>query len=132
MAHALSFRAGRSSRRDDVVDGVMLPESERITPEQADANARLMSASPDLLKALKAENDLVCEAQNLLAMYLEPGDRRIQSPEDLVNSLLTHFDGPRQRRVQGNAQAAITKACSEHTSNNDGDFPVSDAEGGEA
>lgn len=77
------------------------------------ANAYLLSEAPNLYAALEGDERLIKEAQNILRMYLEPGERRIQSPEQAISALLGLLDGPKQREIQGASEAALRKARGE-------------------
>ena len=81
--------------------------------EEMKANAHLIAAAPELLEALELINKLVCDAQEILQIYLVPGDTRIQSEEQAINGLLGLFDGEQQRIAQGKTKAAIAKAKGE-------------------
>ena len=97
------------------------------SPDQVEANARLIAAAPEtaaerdrlreinaeLLAALEGEKVLIERAQNYLRMYLEPGERRIQTDKECVNALLGLLDGPDQRQTRDASNAAIARAKGE-------------------
>lgn len=74
---------------------------------EAEANARLISATPELLAALRAEDALIEKMQALAGDYLTD---RILGHEAFANAILAMLDGPTQRDAQGKARAAISKA----------------------
>lgn len=75
-----------------------------------EANAKLISAAPDLLAAMEASNGLIEKAQDILTSYLIPDGR---SKDEAINALLGLLDGPEQRETQDLARAAISKARGE-------------------
>jgi hypothetical protein len=57
----------------------------------------------ELEAAIRAQDNLIAEAQGLLARYLT---KEIESPT-LVDNLLKLFDGPQQREVQRLSREAL-------------------------
>lgn len=62
-----------------------------------------------VVEALKQEDAIIKEAQNILGQFLRPG-RPIQTEKDAINGLLELFDGPRQRDAQALTHEAIPQA----------------------
>ncbi len=64
-----------------------------------------------MLAALRAQSDLLLDAQRYITAYLEPSPGGIiQSEQTLVSTLIELFDGPRQRDVKAAVTAAIAAA----------------------
>ncbi len=93
-------------------DGLVIAQTDyhdRSVTEQR-ANARLIAAAPQLLKAVKDADALIERAISILATYIVP-DSGI-SDHEVICSLLECFDGPQQRDVQAANHVAISKAQS--------------------
>jgi len=86
--------------------------SQDVLDAHLDHIDKLEADNKELVSALEGQERIIHHAQQLLTMYLEPGDHRIQTPEDAINSLLSLFDGPSQRE----AQEASTTALAKHRS----------------
>ena len=78
---------------------------------ECEANAKRIALTwnchDELVEALVSMNKLVCHAQEILQIYLVPGDTRIQSDNEAVSELLGLLDGIEQRETQSNAKEAI-------------------------
>ena len=77
---------------------------------QARANARLISAAPDMYEAGLALNGIVEHAQDILTEYLKPFG---MAKDEAINQLLSLLDGPDQRAAQNAMRAALLKAKGE-------------------
>jgi hypothetical protein len=79
-----------------------------VSNEEADANARLIAAAPDMADALPELLKLIRRAQDRLTEYLCPEGSN--DADECLNDMLEMFDGPEQRRVEQMARAALSRA----------------------
>ena len=75
------------------------------------ANARLIVAAPDLVEALDNTLRLIRRAQDRLSMHLQPDSS--DDDGEVLNELLTMFDGPEQRAVEKPARAVLARVRGE-------------------
>lgn len=80
-------------------------DAEKLAQETADAN--LMAAAPELLKALVAMHKLLKAAQTCVSNYLPP-DSGI-AEHDAFNSVIGVLDGPDQRSAEALCEEAFGK-----------------------
>ena len=74
----------------------------------ATANARMISAAPDLAEATAELLRLIRRAQDRLTDYLCPEGS--DDADECMNDLLEMFDGPEQRRIENLARNALSRA----------------------
>ena len=60
-----------------------------------------------LADALDQHRGLLSDVQNLCGMFLEPGDRVIDSEKELVNAILGKMDGPQSRVILSNGRKIL-------------------------
>jgi hypothetical protein len=72
-----------------------------------EANARLISAAPEMYEGGDELNALVVKAQEFLARAIVPDSGIIDV--EVVNEMLGIFDGPQQRQAQAKWAAAVAK-----------------------
>ena len=74
---------------------------------EAEANAHLIAAAPDMYAGGEAQTAIIRRAQAILTQYLIPDG--LDGPE-AINQLLGLLDGPDQRAAQATWDAALAKA----------------------
>lgn len=96
--------AAERERDETIKDATtLMGRNDRLLGENSKLTARLAT----LEAAARTLNSLVAEAQNLCRMYLEPGECRVQTKEQLADSIIGLLNGPFQRKAQGLLRAAL-------------------------
>lgn len=89
----------------------------------AELEAELATAQTEFVEAMKIVQGLVNltgSVRDILGMYLEPGDTRVQTESECVNAILEEMDSDRHIEMRAGVKALLADKAKEGSDANTG------------